>query len=134
MDYDAAIAARERDFALMIVKLRDPSRQLLPFDREVLADFLEGKPRKRGPKAKVTQLDGDAAFAVDWLCKWENWPRDAAVERVAELMGETARSVRRHVARYERKHSRSGDLPYRFALRGGLPGYCPRLLRTEFQR
>lgn len=64
--------------------------------RSVIASILEGSfKRKRGKPVDVStaRKAQEAYRAFRWLTEVDQWQRDAAKERVAELMGTTKRTI-----------------------------------------
>lgn len=93
--------AKKGDLRRLTEKLRS-SRPMRQDERDFIADMLEGKVRfKRGRKEQFPFLDVEVVVAVRWLERVEGWARDAAVVRIAELIGETERNVRHREKRAE---------------------------------
>lgn len=151
MDYATLQLARMGNMQPLIEKLRG-GQALRREERDFIADRLEGKKtNKRGVKANpFPARDFEAMIALDWLVSVEGWPRDAAANRIGELIGETVRTVRNRVNRAEQFNSEATGFALTHELMQ-LPGnpplfkagkeaklseadldqYRPRLLRNE---
>ena len=110
LNYKAHEAAvRDNDFSKIIDLLRDGEVEIEKNVRELIAAKLDGSFKgKRGPPAnsaatKDKQLLGYQCYL--WLTIIEKWPKDAAKEKVAEVMGVTKKSVNGWFSETEKSHA-----------------------------
>jgi hypothetical protein len=89
--------AKEGDLKPLIDRLREEKCLLRQDEREFLADFLEAKPKKRGPKGETSQSDKDIFEAVMYLVDIGNIKKQAAEVQVAETVDMSDRAVRKIV-------------------------------------
>ena len=102
-DTSSIAKAQRGDFSLLIKRLRAGST-LKPEERDFLADRLEGKPLRKGPKPNGTIDKDRLAFeAVYWLTRIEDIGEDSAQFEVSKAMDETDRNIRNRLARVRKK-------------------------------
>ena len=91
--------AREGNVTQLVARLRDPAVVLLQIERDYLADLLEGKARRPAHRPRTRSLAkfGRAVRVVGLHSELvaDGWPRDAARDRCAELLGISRSSVDR---------------------------------------
>ena len=90
-------AAENNDFSKIIDLLRDSEVKIEKYVRELIASKLDGSFKaKRGARANSTETKDKILLGYRcylWLTIIEEWPTNAAKERVAEVMGVSKTSV-----------------------------------------
>jgi hypothetical protein len=97
-NYNAYLAATENnDFSKVIALLRDSDVEIEKYVRELVASKLEGSFKgKRGPPANSAATKDKIVLGCHcylWLTIIKKWPKDAAKEKTAEVMGVTKKTV-----------------------------------------
>lgn len=112
-NYEAYQAAVENnDFSKIIDLLRDSEVELEGYVRELIASKLDGSFKgKRGPSANSTETKDKILLGYQcylWLTIVEEWPKNAAKEKVAEVMGVTKRTVNNWLKEPDNARGRMG--------------------------
>ncbi|MCG3266599.1 hypothetical protein [Yoonia sp. I 8.24] len=96
--------AKEGDLKALIDRLREEKCLLRQDEREFLANFLEAKPKKRGPKGEISKSDKNVFEAVTYLVEEQNIKKQAAEMQVAEIVRISDRAVRKIVKKCKDDH------------------------------
>lgn len=88
----------------LIDRLREGKYLVSQEERDFLADYLEAKPKKRGPKVEISELDRNIFEAVAYLVEVQSVKRQAAEMQVADIVGKSDRAVRKIVKKCQDDH------------------------------